>query len=166
MNNRKSNKLPKVLKNARDTREIFGYLFRKAGLWPSHGMVPWDGSVKRVVLFTKDFRDSAVDLLETVPNVSDKVEGLEELRLVQTSISKAGVARLQVLFPKVKVIEVSVDQWEANMDTCLPRYNIETNKFDYPLKEPDRENDIEDQLLRRYGQIPEGLFPRGEQEKK
>src|SRR5688500_3215062 len=79
MNNNPSLKLPKALRTARDAREIFGYLFRKAALWPESGMAPQSGIVRRIVLLTEGFNDRTVDVLERIPNVSTLVEGLEEL---------------------------------------------------------------------------------------
>ena len=64
---------------ARDTRDLFGYLFRKAALWPEHGMAPRTGIVRRVVLFTNGFNDRTVDTLEDVPTISDLVKGLREV---------------------------------------------------------------------------------------
>lgn len=157
MSDKTSIKLPKALRSARDTREIFRYLFRKAALWPEFGMAPPSGVVRRIVLLTEGFNDRTVDVLERIPNVSNLVEGLEELRLVMTAISKRGVARLRVLFPKVRIVEISAHQWRENVNTGDPRYNLETKELDIPLEDTKEDQNLEADFLRRYGHIPDFL---------
>jgi hypothetical protein len=103
MTKKKSTKLPKALSESRDARELFTYLLRKASLSPEDAMAPRHGIVRRVVLSTLSFNDRLVTLLERVPNLSLILEGLEELRLAQTGITKSGIERLRSLLPDVKV---------------------------------------------------------------
>jgi hypothetical protein len=110
MTKKQSTKLPKALRELRDARELFTYLLRKASLSPEDAMAPRHGIVRRVVLSTLAFNDRLVTLLERVPNLSLILEGLEELRLAQTGITKPGIKRLRSLLPDVKVNEISNEQ--------------------------------------------------------
>src|SRR6266568_876173 len=99
MASRAETKIPKAVAGARSARQLFSYFFRRAALWPEYGMRPRKGEVKRVVFFTAGFDDHVVDLLKRVPNLPKLVEGLEELRLVNTAITQKGTAKLRKLLP-------------------------------------------------------------------
>lgn len=122
-------------------------------------MAPRTGIVRRVVLFTNGFNDRTVDTLEDVPTISDLVKGLREIRLFQTKISPAGIARLKTIFPNVKINHVSAQEWDNNVNTASPRYNLETNEFDFPLDEPNKaeHEQLQAELLKRFGVIPDGF---------
>ena len=156
MTKKQSTKLPKALRESRDARELFTYLLRKASLSPEDAMAPRHGIVRRVVLSTLGFNDRLVTLLERVPNLSLILEGLEELRLVQTGITKPGIEQLRSLLPDVKVNEISNEQW-ATRFVAYPRFNVETRQLDICDNDFGKNHDIKKFFLERYGKIPRFL---------
>ena len=145
--------LPIALQRAQDTREVFSFFFKKAALWPDGLMAPQRGRVRRVVLMTEDFNERFVSLLEMIPELSRKVEGLEELRLGATAITHVGEERLRSLFPGIKVTRVSDEQLATNWCLC-PRFNLELGLFDIPDEENPDTEDIEQVMLKRFGRLP------------
>jgi hypothetical protein len=156
MTKKQSTKLPKALRESRDARELFTYLIRKASLSPECAMAPRHGIVRRVVLSTLGFNDRLVALLEKVPNLSLILEGLEELRLAKTGITKSGIERLRSLLPNVKVTEISNEQW-ATKFVADPRFNLETRQLDICDNDLETNRDIKRFFLERYGKIPRFL---------
>lgn len=153
MTKKQPSKLPKALRESRDAREIFTYLLRKASLSPEYAMAPRHGIVRRVVLSTLGCDDQLVALLERVPNLSSVVEGLEELRLAQTGVTKSGIERLRALLPDVKVNEISNEQWGVNF-VADPRFNVETRKLDICDTDLGEDYDTKRVFLERYGKVP------------
>ena len=156
MTKKQSSKLPKALRESRDAREIFTYLLRKAALSPEYAMAPRHGIVRRVVLSTLGFDDQLVALLERVPNLSSVVEGLEELRLAKTGVTKSGMERLRALLTAVKVTEISNGQWAIDF-IADPRFNVETRKLDICDNDLGKNSDIKRVFLERYGKLPRFL---------
>jgi hypothetical protein len=146
--------LPIALQRAQDTREVFSFFFKKAALWPDGLMAPQRGRVRRVVLMTEDFNDRFVSLLEMIPELSRKVEGLEELRFWGTAITQAGEERLRSLLPGVKVTKVSDEQFATTNGCLCPRFNLEVGSFDIPEEENPDAEDIEQVMLKRFGGLP------------
>lgn len=66
-------------------------------------------------------------------------------------------ARLRALFPQVKIVEISADQWKANVNTGDARYNLETKQLDIPWEDMEKDRDLEADFLRRYGHVPDFL---------
>ena len=156
MTKNQSTKLPKALRESRDARGLFTYFLRKASLSPEYAMAPRHGVVRRVVLSTLGFNDRLVALLERVPNLSLILEGLEEIRLAHTGITKSGIERLRSLLPDVKVIEVSNEQWLTDF-IADPRFNIETKQLDIIDNDLDKDHDVKKIFMERYGKIPRFL---------
>ena len=156
MTKNQSTKLPKALRESRDARELFDYFLRKASLSPEYAMAPRHGVVRRVVLSTLGSNDRLVALLERVPNLSLILEGLEEIRLAHTGITKSGIDRLRALLPDVKVTELSNDQWLTDF-IADPRFNIKTKQLDIFDNELDKDHDVKKVFMERYGKVPRFL---------
>ena len=154
MKSTRAKTLPSALQRAQDTREVFSFFFKKAALWPEAKMAPQQGRVRRVVLMTRSFNDRFVALLEMIPKLSRKVEGLEELRFWGTAITQAGEERLRSLLPGVKVTNVSDEQFATTKGCLCPRFNLELGSFDIPEEENPDAEDIEQVMLKRFGRLP------------
>ena len=111
------NRPPK--RNFKSAKELFEHTLRKADLTPKYSMRFRGDELYAVHWFGHAFTDKFVDLIEEVPNVSVLCSELEELYLVATKISSAGVERLKVLLPKTNFIVVSD---EEDADGCDPWY--------------------------------------------
>ena len=147
-------KLPKSLMAAKDARQLFGYFLKRAALSPGPAMRPEKGPVKRVVLFTEDFDDRFVDRLARAPNLRELTQELQELRLVCTLVTLAGVSRLKELLPNVQVNLVPVSDWEKNVDTGNPEYNLETREYDMRTTRDDSKVEmLQHDLEKRYGHL-------------
>ncbi|HLH56947.1 MAG TPA: hypothetical protein VKY92_25425 [Verrucomicrobiae bacterium] len=127
--NRSAQVLPKELEHATDARAIFNYLFKKARLWPEYKMSPREGDVRKIVLFSEGFNDKTVTLLQQIPKVKYHCRSIEEVRLVCTKITPTGVARLKALFGKSVISVVGCDEWEKNVNTGNPDFDLKTGKF-------------------------------------
>jgi hypothetical protein len=88
---------------AGSAEEVFEALIRKAQCHPPNGMFFEEGVLRKVHFFGAEFNDKYVDLLETVPNLSQLCDGLRELHLMATRIKPPAVARLRKLLPGVDV---------------------------------------------------------------
>ena len=84
------------------------------------------------------------------------LEGLEEIRLAQTGITKSGIDRLRALLPDVKVTELSNDQWLTDF-IADPRFNIKTKQLDIFDNELDKDHDVKKVFMERYGKVPRFL---------
>lgn len=149
-------KLPKALQNARDTRDVFTFFFNKAALAPEYCMAPRQGIVRRVVLKNRYFNDRFLNVLETIPNLPERLKGLEELRIVQAAFTQTGIERLRILLPGVRLIEISDEQVATKFITD-PRFNVETKQLDISDDGPANNYDIKAFFMERYGEIPRFL---------
>jgi hypothetical protein len=84
-------------------RELFTALMNKASIWPSTVLKFNGDNVIEAVFFGAEFNDKYVDILESVPNVSELCKDLRVLNLEATRIKPAGVLRLKALFPAAEV---------------------------------------------------------------
>ena len=75
----------------------------------------WEGErVRRVVWPVPDFNDRVVLLLERLRERLGVDRDLEELRLIDTKVTPAGVKRLRRLVPKAKITRYSAVEVETN----------------------------------------------------
>ena len=80
-----------------------------------HQHMFWEGeSVRRVVWPVPGFNDRVVLLLERLRGRLGVDRDLEELRLIDTKVTPAGVKRLRRLFPKAKITHYSEAEVETN----------------------------------------------------
>jgi hypothetical protein len=153
--NRSAETVPAELMCPADARAIFNYLFKKARLWPEYKMSPREGEVRRVVLFSDAFNDKTVKLLEQIPGVKSCCSSLQEMRLVCTKITPEGVARMKQLFSNSEVNVVPCDEWEKNVDTGNPEFDLKSGKFREPSNPRSTPNSQSSEsrkmLLERYG---------------
>jgi hypothetical protein len=84
-------------------RELFTGLMNKGSIWPA-SVLKFDGdNVIEAKFFGANFNDKYVDILESVPDVSELCKDLRVVTLEATRIKPAGVERLKALFPQAKV---------------------------------------------------------------
>jgi hypothetical protein len=83
-------------------RELLTGLMNKGSIWPD-SVLKFDGdNVIEAKFFGANFNDKYVDILESVPDVSELCKDLRLLTLEATRIKPGGVERRKALFPKAK----------------------------------------------------------------
>jgi hypothetical protein len=84
-------------------RELFTGLLNKAHCWPGSALKLGGDKVIEARFFGAEYNDRYVDILESVPNVSELCKDLRVLTLEATRIKPAAEERLKALFPAAKV---------------------------------------------------------------
>jgi hypothetical protein len=84
-------------------RELFTGLVNKAHCWPGTALKLDGDKVIEARFFGAEYNDKYVDILESVPNVSELCKDLRVLTLEATRIKPPAVERLKALFPTAKV---------------------------------------------------------------
>ena len=118
--------VPKAIRESKDARDLFGYFFRKAALGSEPAMRPVSGRLRKVVLFNNDFTNKMVEILEQTPNVRQLMQGVEEVRLIATSVTPGGVERLRKLLPDVYFAVFTSEGYRRNRKISNPDYDLGT----------------------------------------
>jgi hypothetical protein len=84
-------------------RELFTGLMNKASIWPGSALKLDGDKVIEATFFGAEFNDKYVEILDSVPNVTELCKDLRVLILQATRIKPAGVERLKALFPQAEL---------------------------------------------------------------
>jgi hypothetical protein len=94
---------PRSKKACKTLEDIWHYVGKLAHLDSRQMVLVENGAVKRVVWSGGEFNDKKVNIVEEILPMVQPENGLEEIRLVATRVSSAGVDRLCRLFPRARV---------------------------------------------------------------